>query len=68
MVVVVTILILLILNLPEDDSSDELLPKEGRNELRNENAAATVLEGNKEIIVFKHYSFTQYELAKCRTW
>ena len=54
MVVVVTILILLILNLPEDDSSDELLDKEGKNELRNETAAATVLEGNKEIIAFKH--------------
>ena len=69
MVVVVTILILLILNLPEDDdSSDELLDKEGKNELRNETATATVLEGNKEIIAFKHYSFRQSELAKSRTW
>ena len=68
MVVVVTILILLILNLPEDDSSDELLDKEGKNELRNETAAATVLEGSKEIIAFKHYSFRQSELAMSRTW
>ena len=63
-----TILILLILNLPKDDSSDELSDKEGRNELRDETAAATVLEGNKETIAFKHYSFRQGELAKVRTW
>ena len=59
-----TILILLILNLPKDDSSDELSDKE----LRDETAAATVLEGNKETIAFKHYSFRQGELAKVRTW
>ena len=61
-----TILILLILNLPKD-SSDELSDKEGRNELRDETAAATVLEGNKDIIAFKHYSFKQGELARSRT-
>ena len=62
-----TILILLILNSPKDDSSDELSDKEGRNELRDETAAATVLEGNKDIIAFKHYSFKQCELAMSRT-
>ena len=61
-----TILILLILNLPKDDSSDELSDKEGRNELRDETAAATVMEGNKDI-AFKHYSFKQGDLAMSRT-
>ena len=56
------------MNLPKDDSSDDLSDKEGRNELRDETAAATVLEGNKETIAFKHYSFRQGELAKVRTW
>ena len=60
--------LLLILNLPKDDSFDELSEKEGRNELRDETAVATVLEGNKEIIAFKHYSFRQGELAESRTW
>ena len=61
--------ILFILNLPKDDSSDELSDKEGRNEpVRDETAAATVLEGNKDTIAFKHYSFRQGELAKVRTW
>ena len=62
-----TILILLILNLPKDDSSHELSDKEGRHELRDEIAADTVLEGNKDIIAFKHYSFKQGELARSRT-
>lgn len=57
------LLILLILNLSKDDSADELSDKEGRNELRDETAAATELEGNEEIIAFKHYSFRQRELA-----
>ena len=60
------------MNLPSDASSDELSDKEGRNELRDETAAATVLEGNKEIIAFKHYSCKQGEIAtsrtKSRTW
>ena len=63
-----TILILLILNLPKDASSAELSDKECRNELRDETAAVTLLEGNEEIIAFKHYSFRQGELAKIRTW
>jgi len=42
----------LILNLLKDDSCDELLDKEGRNELPDQTAAATVLE-SKEMIACK---------------
>ena len=56
------------MNLPKDASSAELSDKECRNELRDETAAVTLLEGNEEIIAFKHYSFRQGELAKIRTW
>lgn len=42
----------LILNLLKDDSCDELLDKEGRNELPDQTAAATVLE-SKEITACK---------------
>ena len=47
-----TILIILILNLLKDESCVELSDEEDGNELRDETAAATVLE-SKEIIAFK---------------
>jgi len=52
------------LNLSKDDSADELLDKEGRNEFRDETDAVIELEGNKEITVFKHHSIRQRELAQ----
>lgn len=47
----------IILNLLKGDLFDELLDKKGRNEGWDEIVVVMVLEGNKEIIVFKYYSF-----------